>query len=91
MHQIADLQNRLDSAYKVLTEDLDKQKYLNELQQIQNEFPDLVKKEFLSRQDKRTFLEFGIYSRPYTGRAGNCRFLDGELWGTMVWHKKLPI
>jgi len=59
MHQISDLQNRLDSAYKVLTEDFDKQKYLNELQQIQNEFPDLVKKEFLSRQDKRTFLEFG--------------------------------
>lgn len=53
------LQSQLDIAYQSLTVNLNKQQYLDRLEQIQKEFPELVKEEFSNRQDKRTFVEFG--------------------------------
>lgn len=53
------LQSQLDIAYQSLTVDFNKQQYLDRLEQIQKEFPELVKEEFSNRQDKRTFVEFG--------------------------------
>ena len=57
--QINILQSQLDLAYQSLTDDLNKKQYLDRLEQIQKEFPELVKEEFSNRQDKRTFVEFG--------------------------------
>lgn len=53
------LQERLDIAYQSLTVDLNQKSYIKELEQIEKDFPELVKEEFSNRQDKRTFVEFG--------------------------------
>lgn len=52
------LQSQLDSAYEQYTGDLNKQTYLDTLEQLQKDSPELVKEEFSNRQDKRTFREF---------------------------------
>lgn len=52
------LQSLLDTAYDKYTGDHNKQLYLDRLEQIQKDFPNLVKEEFSNRQDRRTFVEF---------------------------------
>lgn len=52
------LQQQLDGAFQPYLTDNNIQQYLERLKIIQEELPELIKKEFSQRQDGRTFLDF---------------------------------